>query len=93
MHSIRRRTTRSTSFLPSSAPKIGLMGVGRGFPIVDVVLDPIIATSLRPHQVEYVLSPLFFFWTSSLTRVSTRGVKFMYEVRRTFPHRAPPARS
>jgi len=48
---------------------------GRNRPVVPVVLDPLLAKKLRPHQVE----GMRIRFPTSLVHQQVSGVKFMYE--------------
>ena len=72
-----RNTTKSIVFLRNGMIGALTTFLGRDLPIVPVVLDPIVARHLRPHQKEgnVFFSPGF----GNPLLVTNSGVKFLYE--------------
>jgi DNA repair and recombination protein RAD54B len=65
------------SLPPSTALEYSILTeISRSLPVVPVVIDPILARRLRPHQVEGQLAYLLVLEASSQ---SISGVKFMYD--------------
>ncbi len=62
---------------PNHTPSLFNIVPPRNLPVVPVVLDPILARHLRPHQVEGRLRVLSE--SQSLLTVGPLGVRFLYE--------------
>jgi hypothetical protein len=73
---IRTASTRSEALLKSPHSSVLIAEFFRSLPVVPVVIDPVLARRLRPHQVEGSLALLSGVGVNSHT---ASGVKFMYD--------------